>query len=357
MAEKIKPFEKIFPYVSYRWKYDDGEYSTYAPFSEVQFVSKPIEDNKDRYEKGFNVFMVNDTENIIISNVSKGREDVVAIDILYTESIASTVYILKTIELDPEDRGNGFLENIIISKRSFGIALPDSELSRQFDSVPRKAKAQEFTANRLIYGNYLHKFNQGKNDLGGDGLQIKVETVPVLDPKSGPSVKTNRTYDVGVVYMDKYGRQGGILSQKAGNNTENTSLIKTDFTYGSRIKLAATISLGLIGDDKATSHLINLLEDEEPNIRWDAAIGLAKMGNKSGLYIIESLLDREYLNGFPEVDELEKTKAIMVAIQVSSILQDKKLKTKLVFLAQSDKNLKIRDAAIKTLESTYKISI
>ena len=242
MAEKIKPFEKIFPYVSYRWKYDDGEYSTYAPFSEVQFVSKPIEDNKDRYEKGFNVFMVNDTENIIISNVSKGREDVVAIDILYTESIASTVYILKTIELDPEDRGNGFLENIIISKRSFGIALPDNELSRQFDSVPRKAKAQEFTANRLIYGNYLHKFNQGKNDLGGDGLQIKVETVPVLDPKSGPSVKTNRTYDVGVVYMDKYGRQGGILSQKTGNNTENTSLIKTDFTYGSRIKLAATIS-------------------------------------------------------------------------------------------------------------------
>jgi len=242
MAEKIKPFEKIFPYVSYRWKYDDGEYSTYAPFSEVQFVSKPIEDNKDRYEKGFNVFMVNDTENIIISNVSKGREDVVAIDILYTESIASTVYILKTIELDPEDRGNGVLENIIISKRSFGIALPDNELSRQFDSVPRKAKAQEFTANRLIYGNYLHKFNQGKNDLGGDGLQIKVETVPVLDPKSGPSVKTNRTYDVGVVYMDKYGRQGGILSQKAGDNTENTSLIKTDFTYGSRIKLAATIS-------------------------------------------------------------------------------------------------------------------
>ena len=122
-------------------------------------------------------------------------------------------------------------------------------------------------------------------------------------------------------------------------------------------KLAATISLGLIGDDKATSYLINLLDDEEPNIRWDAAIGLAKMGNKSGLYIVESLLDREYLNSFPEVDELEKTKAIMVAIEVSSILKDKKLKTKLVSLAESDKNLKIRDAAIKALKSTYNTSI
>jgi len=40
MADKVKPFEEIFPYISYRWKYDDGEYSPYAPFSEVQFVSK-----------------------------------------------------------------------------------------------------------------------------------------------------------------------------------------------------------------------------------------------------------------------------------------------------------------------------
>lgn len=242
MAEKVKPFEKIFPYISYRWKYDDGEYSPYAPFTEVQFISKPIESINDRYEKGFNVFMVNDVENIVLNNIPKGREDVIAVDILYTESISSTVYILKTIEIDPADRGNGFLNGIIISKRSFGIALPDSELTRQFDAVPLKAKSQEFTANRLIYGNYVTKFNQGKNDLGGDGLKIKVDTIGVIDPTSGPSVKTNRTYDVGVVYMDKYGRQGGLLSQKVGNNSDNSSLIKTDFTYDSRVKLTAKIN-------------------------------------------------------------------------------------------------------------------
>mgnify|MGYP003329721026 CR=1 FL=1 len=53
----------------------------------------------------------------------------------------------------------------------------------------------------------------------------------------------------------------------------------------------------------------------------------------------------------------KKTKAIMVAIEVSSILKDKKLETRLVSLAESDKNLKIRDAAIKALQSTYNISI
>src|SRR5210317_145354 len=242
MADKVKPFEEIFPYISYRWKYDDGEYSPYAPFSEVQFVSKEITNYQSRYEKGFNEFMVNDIENIVINGIPKGREDVVAIDILYTESISSTVYILKTIEFDPGNRGNGTLDGVIISKRAFGSALPDSELTRQFDSVPLKAKAQEFTANRIIYGNYTSKFNQGKNDLGGDGFKIKLATAAQPSPVSGPSVKTNRTYDVGVVYMDKYGRQGNVLTQATGNNSENSSLIKTNFTYGSRIKLAATIN-------------------------------------------------------------------------------------------------------------------
>lgn len=243
MAEKIKPFEKIFPYISYRWKYDDGEYSPYAPFTEVQFVSKPIDSVNDRYEKGFNIFMVNDIENIVLNNIPKGREDVVAVDVLYTESISSTVYILKTVELDPGDRGNGFLDPIIISKRALGIALPDSELTRQFDSVPLTAKAQEFTANRLMYGNYLTKFDQGKNDLGGDGFKITTGIAKFQDPISGPSVKTNRTYDVGVVYMDKYGRQGGLLSQKAGSGDSlGSSLIKTKFTYDARVKLAARIN-------------------------------------------------------------------------------------------------------------------
>lgn len=244
MAEKVKPFEKIFPYISYRYKYDDGEFSPYAPFTEAQFLSeKPSETAlNDRYEKGFNVNMVNAIENLSINNIPKGTEDVVSIDILYTESISSTVYILKTIEISPEERGDGYLNNIIISKRAFGAALPDSELTRQFDSVPRSAKAQEFTANRLIYGNYLSKYDQSLAELGDEGFKLSLGLGVISLPKSGLSVKTNRTYDVGVSYLDKYGRQGGLLTQATGANNEDTSLIKTDFCYNGRIKLIGTIN-------------------------------------------------------------------------------------------------------------------
>ena len=118
-------------------------------------------------------------------------------------------------------------------------------------------------------------------------------------------------------------------------------------------RLAATIALGLIGDEKSIPFLKDLLEDEEPNIQWDAAIALAKLGDISGVFIIENLLDRQYLNAFPEVDEMEKDQAIMVAIKVSSRLKDDRFVTKLVGLAKSDINLKIRDAALKTLQSAY----
>ena len=118
-------------------------------------------------------------------------------------------------------------------------------------------------------------------------------------------------------------------------------------------KLAAAITLGSLGDTSVISELQNLLEDEEPNIRWDAAIALAKLGDISGNPIINNLLDRSYLNNFSEVDEEEKVQAILVAIQVSSQYPSDNFVANLLKLATFDNNMKIRDIAIKTLDKTY----
>ena len=64
-------------------------------------------------------------------------------------------------------------------------------------------------------------------------------------------------------------------------------------------KLHAIISLGVIGDSRFKNVLIEMLEYEEPNIRWDAAISLAKMNDKSGAKIIANLLDRNYYSMYP----------------------------------------------------------
>ena len=100
-----------------------------------------------------------------------------------------------------------------------------------------------------------------------------------------------------------------------------------------------------------------MLNDEEANIRWDAAIALAKMGNNSGSSIINSLLNRSYYKNFKEIDSWETEKAILVAIQVSSQLGGEEFKLNLLTLSKEDPNMEIRNAALKTLESVYNLEL
>ena len=118
-------------------------------------------------------------------------------------------------------------------------------------------------------------------------------------------------------------------------------------------RLAITIATGLIGDSSSIPFLRQLMDDEEPNIRWDAAVALAKMKDTSSVKIINNLLDRKYLNLFPELDSSEIDQTIMIAIYVTSILNDSRFYPNLRTLAL-DENLKVRNVALKTLEKHYK---
>ena len=90
-------FEFKFPRFAYRWKYEDGEYSTYSPFSEVAFLP-------DQFDylpkKGFNLGMTNNLRYLLLSGFKPITTplDVVEIDILYKESNSPNVYTVKTIK-------------------------------------------------------------------------------------------------------------------------------------------------------------------------------------------------------------------------------------------------------------------
>ena len=103
-----------------------------------------------------------------------------------------------------------------------------------------------------------------------------------------------------------------------------------------------------------------MLDYEEPNIRWDAAIALAKMGRREGVPIINRLLSRSYYEWFPPkrngqgIDENEVNNSIYIAISITRKLIDKRYKNNLDFLSKNDKNIKIREFALKTLNDYYK---
>ena len=112
-----------------------------------------------------------------------------------------------------------------------------------------------------------------------------------------------------------------------------------------KVRLQAVISLGKIGEASTLPALKEMMADPEANVRWDAAIALAKQKDASGQRILLDLMDRNYLDSFPNIDEIEQVQAMMVAIQVAPFIQDLELKRSLERLRDSDSNLKIREAA------------
>ena len=118
-------------------------------------------------------------------------------------------------------------------------------------------------------------------------------------------------------------------------------------------RLTAVIALGMIGDKSVVSDLKKLLYDEEPNIRWDASIALAKLGDSSGINEILNLLDRSYFDNYKNVDDWEIAQAMMIAIKITEKLIDDKFIPKLKYIATNDPNMKIRDSALKILKNTY----
>ena len=223
--EQPKPiFELKFPRFGYRYKYNDGEYSSFSPFSEIAFLPGEFD-----YEskKGFNLGMVNNLREVKITNFLPDKsirpDDIEAVDILYKSTDSPNIYVVKTInrDFDPEwqtitSAGNG---EVKITSDMIYKVLPSDQILRSWDNVPRFAKAQEIVGNRLIYGNYT----QGYNTNFSSALDLSIQSSDVttfLTPEK--SIKSLRSYKFGAVYGDKYGRETPVIS------TGNRSFVTSD---------------------------------------------------------------------------------------------------------------------------------
>ena len=118
-------------------------------------------------------------------------------------------------------------------------------------------------------------------------------------------------------------------------------------------KLASVIAAGNMADESSTSLLILALDDEEANIRWDAAVSLAKIGDKAGYHILGNLLTRKYYDSYPEVNINEIDNTILTVLALLSRIEDKSFKKELNILANDEKNIKIREFAMKILSEYY----
>ena len=236
-------FKQKFPKFAYRYKYEDGEYSVFSPWSEVAFIPESFDYLP---KKGYNLGMENGLRSLRIMNfIPKDiPDDVIQVDILYKESNKPGIYTVASIKRDDqaesgqpyrpwetpgigENFGNYKIKSELIHK-----VVPSNQLLRPWDNVPKQALAQEITANRIIYANYLENYDvlyydNGKTFPVVPRFVTNIEqvnhslTTPSPDgPRPGhpaKSLKSMRTYQLGVVYRDRYGRETPVLTDKSGS--------------------------------------------------------------------------------------------------------------------------------------------
>ena len=117
-----------------------------------------------------------------------------------------------------------------------------------------------------------------------------------------------------------------------------------------RVRHQVVVALGNYDGDQVQIILKQALHDPEPNVRWDAAIALAKQKDDSGRRILLDLMDRKYLDSFPNIDAVEQNQAILAAIRASRDILDDELRQVLLDLMENDLNMKVRQAARNTLK-------
>ena len=254
MDESEKLYEYKFPRFSYRYKYEDGEYSAFAPFTEIAFMPGGFDYLP---KKGYNLGMTNRLTSIVVSDYIPDDipEDVIEVDILYKEDGSPNIYAVETIRYNEEKTilSSGVLSNnwdinsYEIKDETVNVTLPSNQLLRPWDNVPKRSLAQEVTGNRIVYANYLQGFDL-TNVMGDDyypNFTHSLTQHTVSSEPSLPSIKSLREYQLGVVFIDKYGRETPVFSNPTGTFKVEKALANTP----NRIKAGFSQALGFLDDD------------------------------------------------------------------------------------------------------------
>lgn len=128
--------------------------------------------------------------------------------------------------------------------------LPENQLIRATDIIPRLAKAQEVISNRVVYGNIVQNYEYPTDSANIPGINFFVESVIKGSEEYssgaltyGPlqhneiaypylSIKQRRTYKVGVVLSDRYGRKSPVISSTTATRLSSAASLGDTYSLG-----------------------------------------------------------------------------------------------------------------------------
>jgi len=122
------------------------------------------------------------------------------------------------------------------------------------------------------------------------------------------------------------------------------------------IRKMVVYALGALPGDAQIVTLRSALQDEAPDVRWNAAVALARHANRDGVPVLRQMLDRSYVEKTVKRetradDDQDPIADVMISgLRAAASLKDEDLRNTIARLSESDRSMKVRQSALEALK-------
>ena len=122
------------------------------------------------------------------------------------------------------------------------------------------------------------------------------------------------------------------------------------------VRKMTVYALGALPGDTQLATLRAALGDATADVRWNAAVALARKGQHDGVPVLRQMLDRQYVEQTVKRDvrqdeDRDPIADVMISgLRAAATLKDAALKSSVTTLSQSDRSMKVRQAALEALK-------
>ena len=121
------------------------------------------------------------------------------------------------------------------------------------------------------------------------------------------------------------------------------------------VRKMVVYALGALPGDAQLDTLRTALNDGVHDVRWNAAVALARHGNGEGVPILRQMLDRAYVEQSVTMtarqdEDRDPIADVMISgLRAAATLKNESLRPAVTSLSQNDRSLKVREAALQAL--------
>jgi HEAT repeat protein len=122
------------------------------------------------------------------------------------------------------------------------------------------------------------------------------------------------------------------------------------------IRKMVVYALGALPGTAQIDMLRTALGDPAPDVRWNAAVALARHGNRDGVPVLRQMLDRTYVEqavkrDVRQDDDQDPIADVMISgLRAAATLRDESLRPSVTTLSEHDRSLRVREAALEALK-------